>query len=101
MKKILFFFPLTAMMFLGCSTRSTSLPESRVFINNSNFSQIESLKTGEACERYFLFVFKFGNKLTSKQAAYNGGITNIKYQETSHTAFWPLYSSYCIKVYGE
>jgi len=100
MKKFLIFLPLTTIFFAGCATRSTSLPESKTFINKTDFSKIDSLKTGEACEKYFLF-FKFGNKLTSKQAAKNGGISHIKYQETSHTVFWPFYSSICIKVYGE
>ena len=92
--------PLIILTFSGCVSRYTSLPESRTFINNVDFSKLNSLKTGEACERYFLF-FRFGNTITAKKAAYNSGISKIEYQETLHTSFWPFYHSECIKVYGE
>ena len=100
MKKFLFSLSIAGLILTGCTTKYTSLPESRTFINKTDFSKINSLRTGETCERRFLF-FKFGNNLSAKQAAYNGGITTIKYQETSHTSFWPIYSSVCLKVYGE
>ena len=99
MKKLLLL-PLAAFIFTGCTTKISSLPESRVFINNTNFSKIDSLRTGEICKRQFLF-FTFGNKLTSKAAAKNGGISKVEYQETSSTVFFPFYSSKCLKVYGE
>jgi uncharacterized protein YcfL len=99
MKKLIFLL-LTALLITGCTTKYSSLPESRVFINNTNFSKIDSLRTGEVCKRQFLF-FKFGNKLTSKAAAKNGRISKIEYQETTSTLFFPFYSSRCLKVYGE
>jgi hypothetical protein len=96
MKKILL---ISLLFFSGCAIK-TSLPESKTYINNTDFSKINQMKTGEACRRHILF-FTLGNKITSKQAAINGGISKIKYQEVSHTNFWPFYSSECIKVYGE
>ena len=102
MNKILFSASLIGLILTGCTTKYNSLPESRTFINNTNFSKIDSFRTGEVCERHIFFnIFNFGNKLTSKKAAYNGGIRKIKYQETSHTSFWPFYESDCLKVYGE
>ena len=101
MKKFLLLTSLAGLVLTGCATKETSLPESKVFINNTDFSKLNSLKTGEACERYFFYILRIGNKLTAKQAALNNNISKIEYQETSKTIFWPFYYSKCIKVYGE
>ena len=100
MKKLSFLLLISIIFFSGCSVKKYSLPESKVYINNTDFSKIDSLKTGEVCKRRILLLFPFGKDLTSQNAAKNGGIKNIKYQETSKTMFFPFYSSVCLKVYG-
>ena len=99
MKKIIFTASIIGLILTGC-TWKTSAVASPVDISKTNMAKVQSLKTGEACQRYFLFL-PIGFDATAKTAAKNGGITHIKYQETSKTYFWPFYISYCIKVYGE
>lgn len=99
MKKILFTGILAAFALTGCTWKSSAVA-SPVDISKTDMAKVQTLKTGEACQRYFL-IFPIGFDATAKTAAKNGGISHIKYQETSHTSFWPFYESYCIKVYGE
>ena len=83
----------------GCTFKSSALV-STVDISKTNMKEVSSLKEGEACQRYFLFI-PIGFDATAKTAAEKSNISKIKYQETSHTMFWPIYWSHCIKVYGE
>ena len=98
-KKLLATAILTTFALTGC-TWKTSANASPVDLSKTNMSQVSSMKTGEACQKYFL-IFPIGFDATAKTAAENGGISHIKYQETSKTIFWPFYQSRCIKVYGE
>jgi hypothetical protein len=88
-----------AALFSGCTWKSSAVA-SPVDISKTDMSKVSTLKTGEACQRYFLFI-PIGFDATAKTAAKEAGISKIKYQETSTTYFWPIYQSYCIKVYGE
>ena len=99
MKKLLFIASIIALTLTGC-TYKTSAIASPVDISKTDMSKVDTLKTGEACQKYILFI-PLGFDATAKTAAKNAGITHIKYQETSVTSVWPLYGSYCIKVYGE
>jgi len=98
-KKLVIASILGALALTGC-TWKTSAVASPVDISKTDMAKVNTLKTGEACQRYLLF-FPIGFDATAKTAAKNGGISHIKYQETSHTVFWPFYDSRCIKVYGE
>ena len=83
----------------GCTWKSSAL-SSPVDISKTNMAEVSTLKTGEACQRYFLFI-PIGFDATAKTAAKEAGISHIKYQETTNTSLWPIYQSRCIKVYGE
>ena len=98
-KKLILSGLISAFVLTGCTWKTSALA-SPVDISKTDMSKVQTLKTGEACQRYLL-VFPIGFDATAKTAAKNGGISHIEYQETSHTSFWPFYQSYCIKVYGE
>ena len=99
MKKLLLSASVIGLLLTGCTWKTSALA-SPVDISKTDMAKLNSMKSGEACQRYFLF-FPIGFDATAKTAAKNAGISHIKYQETSKTSFWPFYSSYCIKVYGE
>jgi hypothetical protein len=88
-----------AVMFLatGCTYRN-SIGVSQVDISKTDMSKISTLKSGEACQSWFL-IFPTGFDSTARQAAKNGNISKIVYQEASDTNFI-LGGSHCIKVYG-
>ena len=88
-----------SLLITGCTWKSSAVA-SPVDISKTNMAEVNTLKTGEACQRYFLYL-PIGFDATAKTAAKNGGISHIKYQETTSTSFWPIYQSRCIKVYGE
>ena len=98
-KKLLLSGLLTAFVLTGCTWKTSALA-SPVDISKTDMAKVQTLKTGEACQKYFL-IFPIGFDATAKTAAKNGGISHIEYQETSHTSFWPFYESDCLKVYGE
>jgi len=85
--------------FSGC-TYKTSGAVSPIDISKTNMQNVEKMKVGESCMRNFLFI-PLGFDATAKKAAKESGIAHIKYQESSSTLFWPIYSSRCLKVYGE
>jgi len=97
--KLLLASTITLLALTGCTWKSSAVA-SPVDISKTDMAKVQTLKTGEACQRYLL-IFPIGFDATAKTAAKNGGISHIEYQETSHTAFWPFYGSECIKVYGK
>lgn len=83
----------------GCTWKNSAV-SSPVNIANTDMNQVKTMKSGESCQRQLL-IFPIGFDATAKTAAEKAKISKIKYQETSGTVFWPVYSSRCIKVYGE
>ena len=89
---------LAAMLLTTGCTYKSSLGASNVDISKTDMSKVDSLKSGEACQSWFL-IFPTGFDATANTAAKNGGITKIEYQEYSNTSFL-IGGSRCIKVFG-
>ena len=101
MKKFLKFSAIGAIAMLlitGCTYKGSAL-SSVVDVSKTDMSNVENLKMGEACQSWFLF-FPTGFDATAREAAKNGGISKIEYQEYSHTNYL-IGGSDCIKVYGK
>jgi hypothetical protein len=99
MKKLLAISAVTAgLLFTGCTSR-TSMGLDTVDLSKTNMQEISSLKRGESCKKWFLFI-PFGRNLSADEAAKKAGITHIKYQEIENTDFW-FFGSKCLVVYGE
>ena len=90
---------LAAMLLItGCSYK-TSVGVSGVDISKTDMTKVDSMKTGESCQSSFL-IFPTGMESTAREAAMNGGITTIEYQETRAYNYL-IVSGRCITVYGK
>jgi len=87
-----------AFLLTGC-TYKTSAGVSNVDLSNTNMSKVDTLKSGESCQSWFL-IFPTGFNTTAKEAAKNGGISKIEYQEMSSTNYL-IGGSVCLTVYGK
>ena len=90
---------LAAMLLATGCTHKSSVGSSVTDIGKVNMTQVETMKTGEACSSWFL-IFPTGFDSTARKAAKNGGITQIIYQEYSQTNYI-IGGSKCIKVFGK
>jgi len=81
----------------GCTIKVS--PSSVVDISKTDMTQVENLKSGEACAKSLLG-FPLSLNATAKEAAKEAGISKIVYQENSSTDLL-IYRSYCTKVYGK
>ena len=90
---------LASLTLTGC-TYKTSVGVSPVDLSKSDMSKLSSSKVGEACQTRILLI-PVSRDMSARKAAENGGISHIRYQETTSTSFWPFYDSKCLKVYGE
>ena len=88
----------TVLLLTGCTYKG-SVGVSNVDISKTDISKLDGLKTGEACQRWIFFL-PIANDATAKQAAKNGGISKIEYQEYSSTNYL-IGGSFCVKVYGK
>lgn len=101
MKKILKYSlaGLAAMLLTTGCTHKSSIGASTNEISNINMSKLDTLKTGEACSTWVLFI-PIAFDSTAKKAAKNGGISQIFYQEYSDVNYI-IARSRCITVYGK
>ncbi|MGB3752220.1 MAG: TRL domain-containing protein [Arcobacteraceae bacterium] len=90
---------LAAMLLTTGCTHKASIGASNIDLSKVNMTQIENMKSGEACSSWFL-IFPTGFDSTARQAAKNGGITTIQYQEYSQSNYL-IAGSRCITVYGK
>ena len=90
---------LAAMLLTTGCTYKASVGASNIDISKTDMSKVETLKSGEACQSWFL-IFPTGFDSTARQAAKNGDISKIEYQEYSNTNFL-IGGSHCITVFGK
>lgn len=90
---------LAAMLLTTGCTYKSSLGASNVDITKTNMKEVGTMKVGESCQSWFL-IFPTGFDSTARQAAENGDITKIEYQEYSNTNYL-IGGSHCIKVFGK
>lgn len=92
-------FAVTAIAILttGCTYKGSS--NSVVDISKTDMATINSMKSGESCISSIFFFIPTGLNATAQQAAKNGGIKEIKYQEILSKNYL-IYNAHCIKVYG-
>jgi len=90
-----------ALLLTGCTLKSPGMVNT-VDISKVDMNTISTMKEGEACHSWFLFI-PTGLDATVKTAAENGHITKVKYVEYTHSRYLMglLAGSDCIKVYGE
>ena len=87
-------------MFLatGCSYK-TSNQIATIDLNKVDMNELKTMKSGEACQSWFLF-FPTGFDTTTRQAAQNAGISHIEYVEYSDRNYL-IGGSRCVIVYGK
>ncbi len=90
---------LAAMLLTTGCTHKASVGASNIDLSKVNMTKVETMKSGEACSSWFL-IFPTGFDSTARQAAKNGGITTIEYQEYSNTNYL-IGGSRCITVFGK
>lgn len=93
---------IVGLLFTGCSLK-TSHVGSTVNIENINMKHVSTLKQGKACRDQFLFLQLGSGDATALEAAKDGEIEKVKYQEFSNYFFLMpfLYNTQCLTVYGE
>ena len=73
----------------------------QIDLNKTDFSKIEELKHGEACNAVALFILPVETEKSILKAALEAGISKIHYIESRHDGVYPLYYQDCVEVYGE
>ena len=81
----------------GCSFK-TSNQIATFDLNKVNMTEITKMKTGEACQSWFL-IFPTELDSTTRKAAQKAGIAHIEYQEYSNTNYL-IGGSRCVTVFG-
>ena len=66
-----------------------------------DFSKIEELKIGEACNAIALFIIPVETEKSILKAALEADISKIHYVETRNEGLYPLFYQSCVMVYGE
>ena len=88
-----------AMLLTSGCTHKASVGASNIALTKVDMKKVETMKKGEACSSWFL-IFPTGLDSTARQAAKNGDISKIIYQEYSHTDYL-IGGSRCITVFGK
>ena len=73
----------------------------QIDLNKTDFSKIEELKHGEACNAVALFILPIETEKSILKAALEADITKIHYIESRNTGLYPIYYEDCVEVYGE
>lgn len=73
----------------------------QVDLNKTDFSKIEELKAGKACNAIALFIFPVEYEKSILKAALDANISKIHYIETRDSGLYPFYYESCVMVYGE
>ena len=82
----------------GC-TYKTSSQIATLDLNKVDMTEIGTMKSGEACQSWFL-IFPTGLDSTTRRAAQNAGISHIEYQEDTSRNYL-IGGSKCVTVYGK
>jgi hypothetical protein len=96
MKKL---FCLLAVLFLSACVNAPYV--NQIDLNKTDFSKIEELKMGEACNAIALFIIPVETEKSILKAALEADISKIQYVETRNEGLYPLYYQSCVMVYGE
>lgn len=73
----------------------------QIDLNKTDFSKIEELKQGKACNAVALFIFPVETEKSILKAALEADINKIYYIESRYDGLWPIYYEDCVEVYGE
>ena len=96
MKKI---FCLFLLLFLGACVNAPYI--NQIDLNKADFSKIEVLKVGKACNAVALFVIPVEIEKSILKATLEADISKIHYVETRNEGLFPLFYQSCVMVYGE
>ncbi len=73
----------------------------QIDLNKTDFSKIEELKIGKACNAIALFIIPVETEKSILKAALEADISKIHYVETRNEGLYPLFYQSCVMVYGE
>ena len=96
MKKL---FCLLAVLFLSACVNAPYI--NQIDLNKTDFSKIEELKVGEACNAIALFVLPIEYEKSILKAALDADISKIYYIEERNEGLYPFFWNSCVMVYGE
>lgn len=82
----------------GCTTAFVPSGVNMVSVDDVNFSEVSSMKRGEACATTILGLFTQGEAMLTS-AARNGGISRVEMIEHKLSAN-PFFSQQCVIVFG-
>ena len=96
MKKLLCLFLL---LFLSGCVNAPYI--NQIDLNKTDFSKIEELKVGAACNSIALFILPIEYEKSILKAALDAGISKIHYIEERNEGLYPFFVKSCVMVYGE
>lgn len=90
--------PLLALFLAGCVNAPYI---NQIDLNKTDFSKIDELKVGRACNIVALFILPIEREKSILKAALDADISKIHYIESRHQGVYPIYYEDCVEVYGE
>jgi hypothetical protein len=73
----------------------------QIDLNKTDFSKIENMKVGRACNAVALFFIPVETEKSILKAVSKANIAKIHYIESRIRGLYPIYYENCVYVYGE